>query len=387
MSTLPIVNEYGKRDKKSGYITLTPKSNSLRTVFYFTFPKTIKKDLYDLSFQLTARTKIGTTQDYTWEAFNVTSNDWVTIDSLGAPCKRAIWCSETYTLTGLNHFLSTEKKVALRVTSDGSVALQIDHLTAFVLPKVFVVDDSHFSSKSDGTTFEFYFPSSADGASVRAVVSLPPSSSSCPASKKRFSAVVLLHGSGGLWKDRRSELGLNPQFKDWRKVYNSNCWFGMYLDSFTPRGVVEQSDPNALPFNIKIAPPFIRARDALTGLSWLKKMMHTNGVDNWVHDAKIGVQGFGDGGSSAEGAVFDIDASPADQLWSYDQTYYADDGVLAPPRADLSNGFRAAVAYYPGSEHQGYYGDPCTLPPSPDAGTLPFLDVLFPILWFFPFNP
>jgi len=181
---------------------------------------------------------------------------------------------------------------------------------------------------------------------LKAVLFIPSSSTTVP-------AVIVQHGSGGLWSSTdASNTQLASQFNIWIDSFRVNKIAALFIDSYTARGV--KNFPNmAPPENIFLAAEFIRPRDAYAGLSYLRTL-------NRIKSNKIALLGFSHGGTSVLSTMVDAQAV-SKTTWSLISggvTYT--DGVLPPAQRPAEGGFVAAVSYYPGAAMFSYYGRPGT---------------------------
>jgi len=181
---------------------------------------------------------------------------------------------------------------------------------------------------------------------LKAVLFIPASSTAVP-------AVIVQHGSGGLWSSTdATNTQLANQFQVWIDSFRVNKIAALFVDSYTARGV--KNFPNmAPPENIFLAAEFIRPRDAYAGLAYLRTL-------NRIKSNKIALLGFSHGGTSVLSTMVDAQAvtKATWSLISNGVTYT--DGVLPPAQRPAEGGFVAAVSYYPGAAMFSYYGRPGT---------------------------
>ena len=97
-----------------------------------------------------------------------------------------------------------------------------------------------------------------------------------------FSAIVLMHGCGGLY-DRNGDV--NARHDDWARRFHKLDYVVLHVDSFTPRGEREICTQKGR----KIAPGRERARDAYGALLYLQGLA-------FVRPDRIGVMGWSNGG-------------------------------------------------------------------------------------------
>lgn len=192
-----------------------------------------------------------------------------------------------------------------------------------------------------------YLSNPTGGNLLRAVLFVPVSPVPVP-------AVVVVHGSGGLWSSTDStNTKMASQFKGWIDSFRVYKIAALFVDSYTARGVKTFHDM-APPDNLPIAAEFIRPRDAYTGLEYLRTL--PNIIAN-----KIALLGYSHGGTTVLSTMVDANAVAKATAWSLisnNVTYT--NGVLAPASKPAAGGFVAAVSYYPGAAMFSYYGKPGT---------------------------
>lgn len=179
-----------------------------------------------------------------------------------------------------------------------------------------------------------------------------------------YPAVVVLHGSGGMWKDDDREAGvMSSQNRDWKEIFNDNCIIGAFVDSYTPRGCVErEGDWTEVPLAFSISSQFVRPKDAYAALDLVRRLVDENN-QSLVSKGDEGLLGFSDGATALAATLYDTDATPDNWEWtqSYDKTYTAADGILSPAEKPADGGFACGVFYYGGSVGNSYWGgNPCS---------------------------
>lgn len=172
-----------------------------------------------------------------------------------------------------------------------------------------------------------------------------------------FPAVVVLHGSGGLWANDNPAAGaMVRHFEDWAQTFASEGFASLFVDSFTPRGLVEfrsrrpAEDPaidDAL-----CSPAYERPKDAYKALAFLQARPE-------IIDDRVALMGFSHG---AETALASVVSTTLDRNWT--MSYLKLDGSTetrlfpAPVRWEGASRFAVAIAYYPGCGFYGYFGSP-----------------------------
>ncbi|SDQ21690.1 hypothetical protein [Flagellimonas zhangzhouensis] len=178
-----------------------------------------------------------------------------------------------------------------------------------------------------------------------------------------FPAVVVMHGSDGMWSDHDINTGkMSGQNNDWRELFDQNCIIGVYVDSYSGRGTpTRRGDWEDPPKNFKISSQFIRPRDANAALALIKELKYKDGT-RLVRPEDVGLVGFSDGAASVAATLFDTNAIPDGWEWNQSfggKEYYESDGVL-PPEPKPTSGFAGGIFYYGGSVGHNYFGKhPC----------------------------
>lgn len=178
-----------------------------------------------------------------------------------------------------------------------------------------------------------------------------------------YPAVVVLHGSDGMWKNHDSSTRImSGQNTAWSELFNENCIVGAYVDSYSGRGATTRTGKWAeAPDNFKISSQFIRSRDANATLELLKKLRFEDG-SAVIRSENVGLLGFSDGASAVASTLYDTDTTPIEWEWTQSfngKEYTTSSGVMAPePKPE--EGFAGGVFYYGGSGGYNYWGaSPC----------------------------
>ncbi|RDY60181.1 hypothetical protein [Flagellimonas nanhaiensis] len=176
---------------------------------------------------------------------------------------------------------------------------------------------------------------------------------------KDYPAVVVLHGSDGMWKDHDSKTGtMSGQNKEWRELFDENCIAGAYVDSYSGRGVTTRTGKwKTAPDNFKISSQFIRPKDATIALELLKNLKFEDG-SSIIRAKDIALLGFSDGASAVAATLYDTKTTPNDWQWNQSfegKSYDTSSGVL-PPDPRPESGFAGGIFYYGGSMGYGYWG-------------------------------
>jgi len=139
-----------------------------------------------------------------------------------------------------------------------------------------------------------------------------------PRGRGPFAAVVLLHGCGGLYRWKGRHVGqMVPRNADWAERLAAQGFVVVLPDSFGPRGVHESCTVKDRPVDSSRERP----RDAYGALKWLQQQPDVVGD-------RVAVMGWSNGGGTVLHTIA-VNELPSRVTWPKD-------------------GFRAAVAFYPG---------------------------------------
>ncbi len=204
-----------------------------------------------------------------------------------------------------------------------------------------------------------------DGASLPLSISIPENATTAAP------ATVVLHGSGGNWKDEDTnndgiddvieEWTLSSQNNQWKSILDQEGIISAFPGSYYRRGTVEnKGEWKEAPLQFKISASFVRNYDAYGTLEVLRKLVRADGTPLVISD-KVALLGFSHGATAVQSTLFDTSVIPGNWEWSqsYDGTVYTDE-VRVPPAMPSEGGFVGGVMYYPGSFHNSYYGNPCS---------------------------
>lgn len=202
-------------------------------------------------------------------------------------------------------------------------------------------------------------------------VSLPVFISFPESAATTLPATVVLHGSGGNWKDEDTdddgiddvieEWTLSSQNTQWKSLFDQEDVISAFPGSYYRRGTVEnKGDWKSPPLQFKISASFIRNYDAYGTLEVLRKLVRADGSPLVISD-KVALLGFSHGGTAVQSTLFDTSIVPGNWEWSqsYSGTLYTQEPRL-PAALPEEGGFVGGVMYYPGSFHNSYYGNPCS---------------------------
>jgi dienelactone hydrolase len=184
-----------------------------------------------------------------------------------------------------------------------------------------------------------------------------------PAGSGPFPAVVVLHGSAGMWTTAPDpavpgDLGnMRDQFDRWAGLLVANGYVALVLDSFSGRAAQHPGGFQNLqpPADADVAPVYERSRDAFDALAYLRGL-------SYVDDGRIAVLGFSHGAGGVVGAMVDAAAAndPDVGIGSGNFEVSANGNgpytVPDPAYPPGGQGFRCGVGYYPGAAFFGYFG-------------------------------
>lgn len=362
LKSTQVQDQFKKQLDSSKHLKVNTGKGKADIQFTFKLPKGVKAGhLTSLSLRTHFMSKAKSIQTWKWSIRNFEKKKWI---KLGTNNKKDnIWTTLEYTVNSapLKQFVKSGS-VKVRLHSKGKKSAKIDYLRLlFDTTSCSAGDDDYIVVDRENGDATLTFD--VNGTPVTAVISFPD------CGRPTYPAVVLMHGSGGMWKDDNPDAGImSSQNRDWRDIFNANCFIGCFVDSFEPRGESEFKS-KVPPESIKIDPAYIRPRDAYGALQLLRKLRHPDCTPHVVAD-KVAIMGFSHGGSSTTATLFDENNAPLPDgfTWTVSHsgvTYDADDGVLEPakpPPSKLGGGFVMGVSYYPGSFFRSYFGNPCNDP-------------------------
>lgn len=172
-----------------------------------------------------------------------------------------------------------------------------------------------------------------------------------------YPAVLVLHGSGGLWSSDRITNGLASQFEAWAGFLADQGYLGLFIDSYNPRGISAgfanrrpHHDPGV--DDSVCSPNYERPKDVVAGLAYLA-------LQPEVDPERIGLLGFSHGAQTGLNAILDpsVDLTPYTVRYINASNQTVDLEVDSPIRIPDPLPFpRVCVFYYPGCSHYGYHG-------------------------------
>ncbi len=167
-------------------------------------------------------------------------------------------------------------------------------------------------------------------------------------------AMVILHGSGGLWKNDVVGGDLTPHFDVWADSLAKIGIASIFVDSYSPRGIVEFHEVPP-PDNAVVSAEYVRPKDAYAAMQVLKKISDKN-QKSLIIPNKIGLMGFSHGGTTTISSLADANKMTTHTNWTE-----LNNGVSyscpSPVNHSKFGDFSFGIAYYPGTAMYHYYGN------------------------------
>ncbi|MBI1290575.1 hypothetical protein GC173_04945 [bacterium] len=179
-----------------------------------------------------------------------------------------------------------------------------------------------------------------------------------------FPAVVVMHGSGGLWSNDNVQAGvMTGHFEEWAETFTDAGYIALFVDSYTPRGLVtfssKRPSDNPLVDDALASDRLVRPQDAYSALAFLRER-------DDVIDNRVALMGFSQGAQSVLAAVVDPSVTQFKTNWTVSREVVQANGtykkttVAANQPVTVSNpateGFATVIAYYPGCGFNSYFG-------------------------------
>ncbi len=174
-----------------------------------------------------------------------------------------------------------------------------------------------------------------------------------------YPAVIVLHGSGGMWSSDTVKQGPASQFQKWGTLLADLGYLALIPDSFNPRGIPggfagrrPHHDPAV--DDAPCSPNYERPKDVIAALTYL------NGRAD-LDRAHVGLLGFSHGAETGLNSILDASVDRG----TYTVDYVNADGqsvkqpVSSPVRIPPTLPFpRVGIFYYPGCGLFSYHGSP-----------------------------
>ncbi len=177
-----------------------------------------------------------------------------------------------------------------------------------------------------------------------------------------YPAVIVLHGSGGMWSSDTIANGAKAALRRWGERLAERGFLCLMPDSFNPRGI-PGSFSNRRPHHDSAiddalcSPNYERPKDVVAALTFLN-------AQSDVDREHIGLLGFSHGSQTGLNAILDVSVD----LGDYEVDYIDEENdtvklaVPAPVRIPAELPFpRVGVFYYPGCGHFAYHGSPSSV--------------------------
>ncbi|MEO0795929.1 MAG: dienelactone hydrolase family protein [Verrucomicrobiota bacterium] len=183
-----------------------------------------------------------------------------------------------------------------------------------------------------------------------------------------YPAVVIMHGSGGLWSNDVIANGLISQFEQWGELLVDLGYIVLFPDSYNPRGIDgnfggRRPHYDPLVDDDLCSPNYERPKDVIAALSYLQSRSDVD-TDN------IGLMGFSHGAQTAMNAVVDVSVDLGQYQVSYvdlqeivnsNPVAYQEVTILkdvdSPVRIGSDLPFpKVGAFFYGGGSHYRYHG-------------------------------
>ncbi len=177
-----------------------------------------------------------------------------------------------------------------------------------------------------------------------------------------YPAVVVLHGSGGMWQSDTIASGAKTPLRRWGERLAERGFLCLMPDSFNPRGIPgnfanRRPHHDSLIDDAVCSPNYERPKDVVAALTFLQTLPD-------VDFENIGLLGFSHGSQTGLNAVLDASVD----LGSYTVDYVNAQNatvklaVPSPVRIPAALPFpRVGIFYYPGCAHFSYHGSPSSV--------------------------
>lgn len=209
------------------------------------------------------------------------------------------------------------------------------------------------------------YPSNPTRLTLIARLFVPDSAVSGPGP---YPAVVILHGSGGLWSNDVITNGLISQFDEWGQLLADLGYLVLLPDSYNPRGIPGGFGSRRPHYDPAIddhvcSPNYERPKDVVAALTYLVGRTDFDGTN-------VALMGFSHGAQTGINAVLDVSVNLGQYKVSYiDQVAIPDTdpvqykevtvnkNVDSPVRIPNTLPFPKMCAFfYGGGSHYGYHG-------------------------------
>lgn len=172
-----------------------------------------------------------------------------------------------------------------------------------------------------------------------------------------YPAVIILHGSGGLWSNDIIANGPGSQFVDWAYELTDRGYLVLLPDSYNPRGIpanFASRRPHHDPLidDAVCSPNYERPKDVQAALEYLA-------TRNDVDTDRIGMLAFSHGAQTGLNAIMDPSVDKSPYTVSYINEDDESEDLVVDDPLEIPNYVpfpKVYAAYYPGCSHYGYHG-------------------------------
>ena len=172
-----------------------------------------------------------------------------------------------------------------------------------------------------------------------------------------YPAIIILHGSGGMWSSDVIANGPGSQFVDWAYELTDLGYLVLLPDSYNPRGIPgnyasrrPHHDPNI--DDSLCSPNYERPKDVQAALEYLA-------TRNDVDTDRIGMLAFSHGAQTGLNAIMDPSVDKSPYTVSYINELDESEDLVVDDPLEIPNDVpfpKVYAAYYPGCSHYGYHG-------------------------------
>ena len=177
-----------------------------------------------------------------------------------------------------------------------------------------------------------------------------------------YPAVIVLHGSGGMWQSDTITNGTKTPLERWGQRLAERGFLCLVPDSFNPRGIPggfsnrrPHHDPNI--DDAVCSPNYERPKDVVAALTFLNELAD-------VDREHIGLLCFSHGSQTGLNAVLDASVDLGNYTVDYVNAQNATVKLAVPDPVRIPAGLpfpRAGIFYYPGCGHFAYHGSPSSV--------------------------
>lgn len=172
-------------------------------------------------------------------------------------------------------------------------------------------------------------------------------------------AVIVLHGSGGMWSGDTIANGPTSHFEKWGQLLAGRGFLCVIPDGFNPRGI-SGGYSNRRPHHDSTiddavcSPNYERPKDVVAALTYLQGRADFDG-------RHVGLVGFSHGAQTGLNAILDVSVDRGDYDVDYINAMAQTVKLPVPDPVRITAGLpfpSVCVFYYPGCGHFSYHGSP-----------------------------